>query len=457
MTTKNKTSAIENFRDSSSFKMASLFAVLLIPLGLLIFFGLFKATESSLTDEAEIALQSDLIFLSALNNEGLQGYAPRILQSKSQKLLGQYFYLIRRPDTDLIEGNLPAWPEKIQSVKPGLIRFDLVKNETDQTISVLAKTHTFSDGTAYLVGRPSPSPHFEIGLYLLLGLMSFAIIIFIAVFSYHIGLFVVKQINVISGIAHHIMLTGNLSQRIPIENQWNDLGKLAIVLNKFIEAIEQAFLSNRRVTDNIAHDLKTPLSNLRNKSLSIENKDLQESIVKDIDHLLGVFNALLRITEIESAKKTAEFETINLKNILEDCLEWYEPLIESQNLRLSYVLENCEIQGDRDLFFQAITNLLDNAVKFTPEHGKIEIKLHRSQNEVQIDILNTGLDIPDTQKGMIFDRFFRSELARSTPGNGLGLTLTLAIIKLHQGLIQAKDHPEGQGAYFQIRLPKQPN
>jgi len=280
---------------------------------------------------------------------------------------------------------------------------------------------------------------------LLLGAISICLLLCVALISFGLSIFVVRRINLISNTAKRIMYTGDLSKRINIDHRWDDLSDLAFVLNEMLEKIEKLMAGIKQVSDNIAHDLRTPLTRLRNKleglSISENNSSEFEKMINEADNLLNTFNALLRISNIEKGKRHNQFLGINLKNLLSDVIELYEPLAHEKNIQLNFKLADVNFYCDKDLLFQAFANILDNSVKFTKNGGLIEIEL--SENKI-ITIKDNGNGISNEEKEKVFDRFYRSDASRNTSGNGLGLSLVKAVIDMHKAKIELADNvPSG--------------
>jgi signal transduction histidine kinase len=202
--------------------------------------------------------------------------------------------------------------------------------------------------------------------------------------------------------------------------------------------------------------LRRRLDMLRQNDNSIANHDdLLDQAIGEADGLLTTFKALLRISEVESGARRGDFKDVDMTALLHDLMELYAPLSEEKGQSFfAEVGPSRPIQGDRDLLFQAFANVLDNAIKYTPASGTIRLDIHDQAEQLQIAIGDDGPGIPCEAWEKIFERFFRLEESRSSPGNGLGLSLVAAIVNLHHGRIELADnHP---GLNFTITLPRSP-
>lgn len=286
-------------------------------------------------------------------------------------------------------------------------------------------------------------PNQEVMLWLTA--LGIAFMVLVILTSFAISTFVVGRTGHIAAIAKSIMDTGDLSQRISVDSRWDDLGYMAETLNQLLARIEELMHGVKNVSDNIAHDLRTPLTRLRNnleilqKSAHPDTSALCESMVGEADRLLATFSALLRITYIETGRQRHKFLNTPLNALIRDVLEMYEPVAEEKGIKISAQLDNSACHGDRDLLFQAFVNLLDNAIKFTPAGGMIQITL--DDKNVSIADSGPGVDMADREK--IFERFYRAESSRNTDGNGLGLALVAAVVKLHGASITVADARPG--------------
>jgi signal transduction histidine kinase len=280
-----------------------------------------------------------------------------------------------------------------------------------------------------------------------LSLLAILLMTLVILASYFISFFVVSRTNRIALTAENIIETGDLSQRLELDSGWDDLSRMSEMLNAFLERNEELVEGIKRVSDNIAHDLRTPLTRLRNNLEGLRKTSSDpatvDALIDEADKLLNTFSALLRIARIETAQQRTQFGEMRLDLVLRDVIDLYEPLAEQKKISLQLVAEESVYTGDKDLLFQAFANLLDNALKFTPTAGNIRLILRKEETSYICLVRDEGPGISDAEKDKVFSRFYRSEVSRHTSGNGLGLSLVAAVIKLHHGRIELQDATPG--------------
>ena len=254
----------------------------------------------------------------------------------------------------------------------------------------------------------------------------------------------VARIDSINQTTRSIM-AGELHRRVPTSGSDDDFDELAENLNAMLDRIEQLMEDVRRVSDNIAHDLRTPLMRLRNyldmlangRSLAHEDTETVRIAIGEADGLLTAFNALLRIARLEADQRRQRFATVCLDELVDDIAEYYEPLAEESGLTLEVATGPAvEISGDRDLLFQALANVVDNAIKYTPSPGHVELRLSNQDQTPTIEVEDSGPGIAHEARDWVLKRFVRLDESRTTPGNGLGLSLVAAVAKLHRAKLE---------------------
>jgi len=248
------------------------------------------------------------------------------------------------------------------------------------------------------------------------------------------------------------IMRGDLAQRLPVSRHGDELDMLAGIVNAMLDEIERLLGEVKGVCDNIAHDLRTPLTRLRARIYrlqqqfdegSSENATLEACLV-DTDALLNRFRALLRISELENQQRRAGFDQVDLAEILQEVHALYLPLAEDRGQQLELELPPLPpIRADRHLLLEAFSNLVGNAIKFTPPGGHVDIRARAAEDGPWVDVCDSGPGIPDDQRVAVTRRFYRAESCRSTPGSGLGLSIVSAIARLHGYTLQIADSENG--------------
>jgi signal transduction histidine kinase len=271
---------------------------------------------------------------------------------------------------------------------------------------------------------------------------------------------VLKRIDLVRKTAGEI-IEGDLTQRMPVTRRSDEFDRLSQVLNRMLQRLEKSMQGMREVTDNLAHDLRTPLNRLRNRLelTQLKNPDTvdyqksQQDAIDDVDTLINTFNSLLNIAQTESGVKCKQLESIDLSFLMNGLGELYEVVAEEENISFDYQIEEgLTVQANQQLLAQAFTNLIDNAVKYTPENGHINLKAHSSENRAIISISDSGLGIPADQREHVFKRFVRLDNARSSVGNGLGLSLVKAVMDQHDAKIILGDNNPGLVVKVQLNI-----
>jgi signal transduction histidine kinase len=419
--TSSQTNSKRRYIKSSSFVMALLFTVLCGAAATALGFFINYFTKGHFVHSTEAVLDAQI---ALVETSGLA--TARAFTS------GLYIPLDNNELPDTI-------PQDLQVLSEGILVFTDTSNEQRYA----AKVHTYPNGQKLLVGTNISviSQDFEFMQWL--GITSIIFVMLVVFVSYLISIFVVSGTNQIAATAQDIIKTGDLSQRIDVRSGWDDLSSMATVLNLLLDRIEVLMQGVKQVTDNIAHDLRRPLTRLRNQIEAMPSDDIREELLEETDHLLDTFNALLRISKIEHEQQRSQFTSVQINEVLADVIDFYEPLAETKHIDLHYQGTGFTLSGDRDLLFQAFANLLDNAIKYTPEHGQVDIVLQVREHTCSVSFFNTCDPVSEAVITRMFDRFFRAADDRHASGNGLGLALVKAVIELHNGTIEAHNTDQG--------------
>jgi signal transduction histidine kinase len=253
---------------------------------------------------------------------------------------------------------------------------------------------------------------------------------------------------------------GDLSVRLPVTRGGDEVDLLASTVNTTLGEIERLLGEVKGVTDNIAHDLRTPLTRMRTRLYRLQQQfdgkpegDQLDACVAEIDTVLSRFRALLRVSELEDRQRSACFETLDLGDVLRNVHEFYAPLAEDRSQVFELQVGRLPpLRGDPQLMFEAFANLVGNAIKFTPDGGAVRLVASTDPaGDARIDIADTGPGIPPDEREAVFRRFYRSDETRSKPGCGLGLAIVSAIVRLH-GFSLSVGGTE-KGAVFSVVCP----
>jgi len=236
------------------------------------------------------------------------------------------------------------------------------------------------------------------------------------------------------------IIAGDLRERLPHRDVDEPFSKLAVIVNGMLDEMETMIHALAGVGNDIAHDLRTPLTRARltlergrtNAATLEQLQAVADKAIAGIDQSLAIITALLRLAEIENSRRSAGFGSVALHEMLREVCDIYEPIAENKNVALHVrVTDQLTVRGDRDLLIEAVANLVDNAIKFTPEGGKVDMELLRGDAEAIVRVTDTGCGISEKEREAVLRRFYRSDKMRNTAGVGLGLSLVAAIVKLH--------------------------
>jgi len=273
---------------------------------------------------------------------------------------------------------------------------------------------------------------------------------------------VLNRIDSITSTANAIM-AGSLSERVPVTKRNDEFDALATSLNQMLDRIEALMQGLKEVTDNVAHDLKTPLTRLRNKAESAlrdssngtVQREALETTITESEKLIKTFNALLMIARAEAGAPSGALAEVDLSTVAGDVAELYGPVAEEAGLVLdTKVTEGVKIHGNRELLGQALVNLIENALKYfepQPGHdGKITIGVRAEGGRVLIEVSDNGPGIPEADRERVVERFVRLDSSRTEPGSGLGLSLVAAVARLHRGSFRLEDNVPGVRAVMDL-------
>lgn len=447
---------------SYTFQFALLY-VLLLGVSVAILLGFIHwSTAGYMARQTDETIAADINGLAEqYRRRGVSGLTTLIAERVAADPVGATVYLLADSNARPLVGNLDAWPDR-EPDAAGWIDFRVrprgVDGRADER-GARAQVFALRGGYRLLVGRDIrelAALRRLLGDALAWGLAMTAGLALAGGWLMSAG--VARRLEAVNQVSRRIM-DGDLSRRVPTTGSGDDFDQLAENLNSMLARIEALMASVRQVSDNIAHDLRTPLTRLRQRLEGLRGSDEIAEIdaaIADADELLATFNALLRIARLESGSRRAGFADLDPAGLLADLAELYEPLAAEQGLTLTVAPAAGPpmlLHGDRDLLFQALANLVDNAIKYTPAGGSVLLSLARGAEGVEIRIADTGPGIPEPLRGRVFERFFRLDDSRAAPGNGLGLSLVAAVAQLHGARIALEDTRPPPGLTARLVFP----
>ncbi len=455
---------------STAVRLSALYILLFAICAATLVFYVTAMSERLLTGQIRDAVAQEVTQVQRAYDAGGMNLLLRTMERRARQP-GANLYLIAGPSGDILAGN-------VASVQPGVFEEQgwtsvpfMYQRYTDSGVvrhMAIANIFVLDNGLRVLIGRDLGEPErFRVlvrqALMIALAIMGLGAIII----WFGIGRNALKRIDRMSDAGKKIM-AGDLSQRLPVAGSGDEFDRLSVSLNNMLERIEKLNEGLRQVSDNIAHDLKTPLTRLRNKAadaLDIEDGEVRrgalEGIISESDQLIRTFNALLMISRVEAGSVAAEMSPIELSAIVADSAELYEPVADEAGMALTAEIEpGIEIQGNRELIGQAIFNLLDNAIKYSADTegaGSVSVKLSRRPDGICLSVADHGPGVPLDRREDVVKRFVRLDESRSKPGTGLGLSLVEAIMELHGGTLELSDtepgHTERPGLTVSMVFP----
>jgi len=447
--------------NTSVFRLSLVYGVLFSVIAAAALISVYKVAENQIKLQVDTRLKLETnILLKNYQNQAVEGLIKKIeLYNKKDGRRAYIYTLIHRRNLDItraipMEKILENSNQFFADMPLADIVDDVPDQKKDDKVRLLLTI--LPGGYQLFVASESKETQHLLSQLFQATLLAISVIFGLSIL---IGSFMarnmVRRINTVTKTADNI-IEGDLSHRIPVEDKRNnELDRLSRSLNRMLDRNEELMHGMQAVTNNLAHDLRNPLNRIRNrleaasfKPATEENyAQITDETIQDIDGVISTFNALLSIAQIESGVPRQNWDNFSINDLLSDLSETYQIVAEDRNIDWEYsASDNLQLSGNKQLIAQLLTNLLDNAFKFTPENGKVTLHVSPVENHpTQIDIIisDTGHGIPEKDYENVFKRFHRLDKARSTEGNGLGLSLVKAVADLHRAKIKLDDNKPG--------------
>lgn len=407
--------------------------------------------QGRLIDESKVLEQ-------VYRTQGMAGVSAALDRRAAEKRRRQGYHVLIAPDGHVVARNLPSWPPR--NYERWLrLNADTYRDGEEDDHEAFSLDMDLPGGARLILGRDVEDldriwrsirrtvVYFFPGMLLM-------VVVTAALTSRAIG----KRIDSMGGAARRVM-DGDLSERLPVLGRGDDFDRLGETLNAMLDRIEASLETVRRVSDSVAHELRTPLARLQAELAELRNTargrtaEQAERAQAEAERLARMADAVLRISRIEAKRHQAEMRDVDLGELAADAADYHAPLAEARGQTLTTaVADNLHIQGNPDLIFQAVSNLLDNAIKFTPEGGRIELSAANDGSGVLLTVRDTGPGVDPAVIGKVGERFFRAPAASAVPGFGLGLALVTAVAGVHQSLVTFSNAEPGLKVEW--RLPR---
>jgi signal transduction histidine kinase len=437
---------------STSLRLAGLytavFAVSVLILGAVTFFSMRHALSDQF--DARIRAESGAL-VQEFRAEGLKGVVDAV--HERDQTIGSLDYGLQAPGGQALAGRLGA-----MSAPPGwsVLRGRLGEARENTRVFTVA----LPGGYRLLVGDDDEHTEALDGAVLRgFGLAFVGVIILGVAGGYALSGDVHRRLAAISGTAEAI-IDGDLARRVPVRGSDDDLDRLALTFNRMLDRIAALMESLKQVSNDVAHDLRTPLTRLRQKleaELAVApgaRSPALEGALTDLDAILETFAALLRIAQIEGGARRAAFRSCDLAAIARTVTEAFAPSAEDACQTLGLVVAApVSVDGDADLLTQMLVNLVENALRHAGPNAAITVAVARHERSATLSVTDNGPGVPEPERERLFDRFYRLEQSRSTPGSGLGLALVSAVAKLHGAEVELLDASPGLEARVTFREP----
>ena len=420
-----------------------------------------SATVSYVVSRSDRAIAIELAHLQEVfSRDGREGLRVAISQRIENRGLEAGHYLLVDETFASIAGNVSQWPSfEKDGARWRTFRTGRWGPGPDQALVRGAFTALGDDSHLMVAQTIEDLDHFAGIIDIALAAGVVLIFLLAAVASLLVTRRTVGRIESINSTCRDIMTSG-LGLRIPVRGTRDEWDHLSINLNAMLDRIEALMGELKQATDNVAHDLRTPLTRMRARLENAMNcprdsaRDelLMGDLLADLDNVLRMFSSLIRISQIEASTRTEAFQSVNLADIAKEVVELFDAAAEEAGLKLRVVGEPlATLKGDRDLLFDALANLIDNAIKHGNGCRAVNVETARIGDDIAVSVVDDGPGIPADEISYVTRRFYRLERSRGTPGNGLGLSLVAAVARLHGAQLEVENNLPG--LMVRLRFP----
>lgn len=454
---------------TSTVRLTALFIVIFVVFSVLLLAVVSYQLSVQIQRQQANDIDREVTQLERIDRE--RGFRAAILAvERLSRQPGPGVYYIGTPNGVMISGNVSDLPVAVLQ-EPGTFSFNYNLSRPfegepadKQRGNAVVRSAVLQSGLVLVVGRDVVERRGFTAIIFQTFLIGVGGILVFSIFAGGLtALRVLRRIDTIASTSQKIM-SGSLSERVPVTRRNDEFDALAQNLNQMLDRIEQLMQGLKEVTDNVAHDLKTPLTRMRNRAEAALREGRSdaaattalETVIEESDRLIQTFNALLMIARAEAGAPSGAFADVDLSAVVADVAELYGPVAEDDGIVLeTAVAPGVTVRANRELIGQALVNLVENALKYASpadgQAGKITVGLRREGTRMLIEVGDNGPGIPEEDRARVVERFVRLEKSRTEPGSGLGLSLVAAVARLHGGSFRIEDN--GPGVRAVIDLP----
>ncbi len=453
---RSKQRLLPNLFRTTAFKLTAVYLVIFALFAAFVLGYVAWNAKRLLDDQIRSTIDAEIQGLAEQQRIGGIRRLVNIIERRS-RAPGASLYLVTTPVGERLAGNVEALqPGALDRPGESEIEYSRSSDTIDTPSRAIVRVFMLPAGFRLLVGRDLEERE-RLGVVIRRAAgWSLLLVFVLGIFaSWFVARRVLKRIDDMSETAHSIM-AGDLKGRLAISGTGDEFDRLALNLNAMLDRIGELMAGMQEVSDNIAHDLKTPLTRLRNRaeealraaSTPDELRTALDASIDEADNLIRVFNALLMIARLETGRINDSMSELDLSEIVSGMAELYEPLADEAGLSLvSEVAPELKLYGNRELIGQALANLIDNALKYgqpaADAEASVTIAAARRDAQILISVADHGPGIPEADRGRVLERFVRLDQSRSKPGFGLGLALAAGVVRLHGGQLRLEDNRPG--------------
>ncbi|MDX1487958.1 MAG: ATP-binding protein [Acidiferrobacterales bacterium] len=461
---------VRSFFHTLAFRLTVWYAGIFTLCSILAFLVFYLHVASILSERTEEELLEEIQEFSALlASNGIEELKQALVIEARDDGEDKVFYRLLTPSGKEIASSNPASWSDLQASPDALKQIAGGKAHVFETVSLRDKEYKVRT----LYGPIGPGAVLQIGWLLeedaefvailreVFGTTVAAVMIFAALVGWVMAKRALSGVEAVTRTAREISAQG-LERRVSVKTKTSEIERLATTFNDMLDRIESLVTEMKEMTDNIAHDLKSPITRIRGiaemtltggKSID-EHESAAANTIEQCDRLLEMINTMLYISETEAGAGSRRRESIDMAVVVRDACELFQPMAEDKGVNLAAQIDgDLKVEGDRQALQRMIANLIDNAINNTPSQGAVTVSVDGDEKLGIISVRDTGIGISQTDLPHVFKRFYRCDRSRSSPGNGLGLSLVKAVVHSHGGQVVVSSTPDN-GTQFTVSLPR---